>query len=264
MFEIRDVKYRYETETVYRFYQRNGMNYRNFIQVVLYQKKNHNKDLTTIIENTIQMHLRKKEFRRIEQIFMNLYDHPTTNISYIARELNLNYRSIFKIRNHHFSIIESIIILWYLSDRKDSKGRLRISQRQIMKTMNILNHETQNIDEIYLICFIKMGKSEYYNKFLNERQKYFTKLIYTYLNIYHVNQDYFSDIYQEISLLQVTILNKCCSRNIKEIMKYSNVSLRGKLIHLLIKIKKDTNHIYLDENINNHQTYFDIIPNTYS
>ena len=238
-----------------------NLGYSNVIYSIhYYKKKEYNMD--KIIDKVILRYLKLKELKRIKEIFHYLDNNSKINLSYVARELNLNYNSLRKIKKYGFTLEQSIKILWFLSDEKDKNEKLSISIKQLKKIYNILSFKgNDNLDDMFIICFISIGYNEYYHSFIEKRKPYFTRLIFKYLTIFGLNKNLFSDIYQDLVLKQIEIFNRNCSRNIPQIMKYYNLCLRGFLIKELKKIKNEVNNLSLYDNKYDDLIYLDTISN---
>ena len=267
MIKISGKKYFYKNETVYTYCKANELEYQNVARCIRYHNKKDNesnKNLNEIIDTVIIKQLKLKEIKRIKKVFFYLNNNKKLNLTYISKELNLNYNALRKIESFNFTKVQAIKILWFLSDKKDKKGKLAISTKQLKKICQLLkNKDMGEVDDLFIICFINIGYKDYYDFFLEKRKNYITKLIFKYLTLFDLNKDLFFDIYQELLLKQLEIFHKNCSRTIPEIMKYYNLHLRGHLINLLKKIKKEDQALSLFANKYDDVIYLETISNEY-
>lgn len=264
MIKISSKKYFYKDKTVYNYCKTNELMYQNVTMSIRYYNKKTNKDLNEIIDRVIIKYLKLKEIKRIKRVFIYIKNSSKLNLTYISKELNLNYNALKRIESFKFTKEQSIKILWFLSDKKDKEGKLAISTKQIKKICKILRtKEVIKIDDLFIICFINIGYEDYYNLFLEKRKKYMTKLIFRYLNLFNLNKDLFFDVYQELLLKQMEIFHKNCSRNIPQIMKYYNLYLKGYLIELLKNLKKEKTNLSLFSIKYDDVTYLETISNEY-
>ena len=264
MISISSKKYFYEKTTVYFFCKQKGIPYSYVCRSIYYYlHKDDCFDLDKIIELVIDRYLKLKEIKRVKKAFLYMEKENKLNISYITRELNFNYMALMKIKRFNFTDKQAIKILWFLADKNDSKGRLSITLKRLKKIKTLL--ESDNFlenDLLYLVCFIKIGYKKYYDDFLKVRENYLTKLIYKYLRIFNVSNDFFYDLYQDLVIKQIKIFSNCYSRNVLQIVRYFDLCLKGYLIGRLKEIKKDS-CLSLFANKFENVRYIDVISNEY-
>lgn len=261
MIKIKSVIYFYQGQSVYTYCKKEKLSYSGIISSIkYYRKKDSELNLNETIEFVIERSKKRKEYKKIQKLFEELEQNVKINLSKYARQLNMNYQDLIKIKNRGYNEGQAIKILWLLSDKYNKKNQLSISFKRLNEMEEMKKMENvKNPDLLFLICYIKIGYVDFFENFLEQRQNYFKKLIYRYIEKYDIDKKYYYDLNINVHSKQWEIFFNCSSRHLKQLIKYYNLCLKGYIIKELKRIKQESCQVYLFDKINENQTYNDIL-----
>ncbi|MCM1371004.1 MAG: hypothetical protein NC181_03845 [Clostridium sp.] len=247
----------YNGVKLYEYCEENFLNYKLLRKSILYHQKVKNLPLDTIISRVIKFYLRKKEFNKYKNNFEQINEYENFNVYRITKELNINYSAFYRLLKMGYSKKEIMYIIWFLHDKEENGLSISIGKLNYIKNI-IDNNDYDSIDDfMVLLTLFKLGYISD-EKLFNYRIKYLKILITRYVTIYRIDRNLIEDIINDIYIYEHQLYFKLIANNIEQNIKYLNISTRWKIIDIIHETYK-CNTISLDSNINDKQTYYDII-----
>lgn len=207
----------YDSQTIIR-------RVRNFL------KSDHANDMTIydVLERVIKKFLEDQEIKKIKHNFDRLVN-ATTNEEYklICENLKINWNHVKKLSYQGYDKKQIINYIWYFHD-KNVNGYKDISKKRLYEIKNKKLLESNEI--YYFIGFYKCGYKNYIEQIFNYEDKYLKIASNKVAKLFDLSFDKKEELYLESRLILMKLLQKVVLNDIRRIITYMNIRIRGGLI----------------------------------
>ena len=254
-------KYFYNSLTIYMYCKYKEYNYQSVTRSIRYRiskYKDKNHTLEYIINEVINIYTIRKKRKIIRSIIIN-NDYPI-NVNKICKELQIYRNSVYKVMKHHFTIRESIIIIYFLHDIE--KQQISISEKNINKIIYELNNNCYTKELKNLFCYKYLGYDTKYDIY-NELQKSFLKIAKrkTILYFQHADNSLMQDFTNEFYIFLCNLLEEVkIISSINYQLKWSTIKYAYRFMFDILKNEKRNQNMYhLEQEIKENYTLMDTV-----
>lgn len=254
------VKYIHESLTVYKYCKQNCLKYNDVIRSILYYiNKGNISNLNDVINKVLDKYMILKERKLISKTFLDVLN-DNINVLYVCKVLNINRNAIYKVHDFGFSIRDSIIIIYFLSDL--SKKEKSISIKRINQIKQEIEFQSYTNDISYLVCYYYLGYNTS-DKIFSLINKMLKNLIYKSANnfgikrIYNYIDDIMSDLF--IKILQMLINKKILLSFSFQIKRYIYITTKFFIYEEMNKIRITEQERHLEDEIGEGIILMDVI-----
>ncbi len=263
---VMEVKYYYQTATVYHFCKISKLIYKNVVRSILYYTKKypkHAQSLKETIDMVIQKQLILTERKIKKETFLDILNNKV-NITKSAKKLNINIQAIYKLKKYGFSSKESMIILYFLADIHIKERKISI--KRIQQILQELQNHNYTKDYAYLFCYYYLGYDTKIN-IIELASSMWRYSIYSVANYYcvKITPEDLDDIIQNINIkiLGMITERKILLNDSPKIKNYIYKSGKKPIYDAIKERKIYTHQAHLEDQIGENRILMDVIPSSY-
>lgn len=242
-------KYFYKNEPVKVYCEKNDLIYKNVIRTIYKRLQILDLPQDEVIEMVILEFEKRENFKKINEMFLRLSnDLSEEEIKNICEFLKIDYDNLLFVNSLYNNLKQSINIIWYFGVEKECgfKKVARMELENIKFYLNCLKNTQEKKLEINIL--LGLYKSDLYDTRLNiieERESHMKGIRYNYTYLYRLDRSVgLSDEFDsELTMFLLELIEKTNSNISKQIIKYIDVSFRGKMRQIIQNYKR----YYLNE-----------------
>lgn len=227
-----DVKYYYNEQTLRKWCVDNNISYGTiYARIFRKNKKGIEIELDKILQDYNDKNVRMKVIGILN------------NESYISKEelkeacsfINISYKNVNELIKKKFSTKDAVNIVYFFGELNDNNEKI-VSKKMLNYIKNFSNLIEQNlldrewIDDNLLVLY-KLYKCNLYDSriiFVNHFKNYIYGLIHKTFDRFRIieREEKIRDVYNELNLKLLELLNRCYTLNKLQMIKYIIVSLK--------------------------------------
>ena len=253
-------KYYFGEQSLSKFCDENGYSYfAIWSRIKALENKDEFENTEQRIEQSIRKYEERLEIKKINETFEQLKSgkiNSNEEIIEICEFLKIDYENVLDLINMNFSYNQAINMIWYFSDKTNSKNYKLITDKKVEALFSLVEQIKQsnekNINDFELYDLIGLYKSELYdtrNQILLKQKRYIYKTIYSLCSNYNisVNKNNFEDFESEIKMYLIILLNRTNLNIYGQIVKYMDLTVKGYFRSYLKRYKNQNKDLSLDD-----------------